>query len=202
MDVRLARRAPRPAESATLSPALTVAFDAHVKGHFAEADSTKVEVLFHENAVDAPVVTQVALQLRELSRRPSPRAPSRRGLAPIEWTLKWRTVSVSSMPEAKKPESEKKQIQYTDEFKAGAVALVLDEGLKPEKVVKDLGVPRSSFFRWLKQARIDRGLDKSGALTTEERARLNELEEENRRLRLERELLKKWVAFSATERVK
>jgi transposase len=106
------------------------------------------------------------------------------------------------MPEAKKPESEKKQIQYTDEFKAGAVALVLDEGLKPEKVVKDLGVPRSSFFRWLKQARIDRGLDKSGALTTEERARLNELEEENRRLRLERELLKKWVAFSATERVK
>jgi transposase len=91
---------------------------------------------------------------------------------------------------------------YTDDFKAGAVALVLDKGLKPEQVVKDLGLPRSSFFRWLKQARIDRGLVTSGALTTEERARLNELEDENRRLREERELLKKWVAFSAKEGVK
>jgi transposase-like protein len=100
------------------------------------------------------------------------------------------------MSDGNGPNSKKKEARFTDEFKAGAVALVLDKGLKPEQVLKDLGIPRSSFFRWLKQARVDHGLDTSGALTTEERARLKALEEENRRLKLERDLLKKWVAFS------
>lgn len=109
---------------------------------------------------------------------------------------------MSTMSEAKKPDSNKKESRFTADFKAGAIALVLEKGLKPEQVLKDLGIPRSSFFRWLKQARIDRGLDMSGALTTEERKRLKELEEENRRLKLERELLKKWVAFSAKEDTK
>jgi putative transposase len=102
------------------------------------------------------------------------------------------------MSDGNKPQS-KKDARFTNDFKAGAVALVLEKGLKPEQVVKDLDIPRSSFFRWLKQARIDRGLDTSGALTTDERARLKELEAENHRLKEERELLKKWVAFSARE---
>jgi len=104
---------------------------------------------------------------------------------------------VSTMSEGNKPESKKKQARFTDEFKAGAAALVLDKGLTAEQVSRDLGVSRATFFRWLKQARIDRGLDTSGGLTSQERARMRALEEENRALKLERELLKKWVAFSA-----
>lgn len=104
---------------------------------------------------------------------------------------------MSAMDDGKVAESKKNEARFTDEFKAGAVALVLEKGFKPEQVVRDLGLPRSSFFRWLKQARIDRGLEPSDALTSEERKRLRELEGENRRLKLEMELLKKWQAFSA-----
>lgn len=91
---------------------------------------------------------------------------------------------------------------FTDDFKENAVKLVLDEGMGVEAVWKDLGIPRSTFMRWLKQARIDRGeaaAARSSPLSTDERKRLMELEKENRELRLERELLKKWAAFFAKE---
>ena len=90
--------------------------------------------------------------------------------------------------------------KHTGEFKANAVGLVLDQGMSAEQVWKDLGIARVTFYRWLKQARIDRGeAAPSSALTTDERRRLTELERENRQLKMERELLKKWVAFSAKE---
>jgi transposase len=89
--------------------------------------------------------------------------------------------------------------RFTDDFKANAVALVLDEGKSPESVAKDLGLSRATFYRWVKQARIDRGGGSRGELTSDERRRLMELERENRELKMERELLKKWVAFSAKE---
>jgi transposase len=89
--------------------------------------------------------------------------------------------------------------RFTDEFKSNAVALVLDAGGSADQVAKDLGLPRATFYRWLRQARTDRGEGKLGELTTNERRRLAELEKEVRQLRMERELLKKWVAFSAKE---
>ena len=88
--------------------------------------------------------------------------------------------------------------QLTDDFKANAIAMVLDRGMSADAVAKDLGLKRSTFFRWLKQARIDRGeAAPTSALSSDERRRLTELERENRQLKEERELLKKWVAFSA-----
>jgi transposase len=89
--------------------------------------------------------------------------------------------------------------RFTADFKASAVRLVLDEGRTIDSVVKDLGIARSSFCLWLRQARVDRGQGKAGELTSDERARLRELEKEVRVLKQERELLKKWVAFSAKE---
>ena len=98
--------------------------------------------------------------------------------------------------------SKKRHRKFTDDFKANAVGLVLDQGMAPETVWKDLGIPRASFFRWLRQARVDRGETAAVRMTplsTDERTRLAELERENRELRLERELLKKWAAFFAKE---
>ena len=90
--------------------------------------------------------------------------------------------------------------QPTEDFKANAIAMVLDRGMSADTVAKDLGLKRSTFFRWLKQSRIDRGeASPTGELTSDERRRLTELERENRQLKEERELLKKWVAFSAKE---
>jgi transposase len=90
--------------------------------------------------------------------------------------------------------------RFTDDFKANAIAMVLDRGMSADEVANDLGLKRSTFYRWLRQARIDRGeAAPTSELTSDERRRLTELERENRQLKEERELLKKWVAFSAKE---
>lgn len=88
--------------------------------------------------------------------------------------------------------------QFTPEFKAGAVRLVLDEGKTVAQVARDLGLTPSSLAGWVKHARADRSHGKTG-LTTEERAELGKLRKENRELRMERDLLKKWAAFFAKE---
>ena len=103
---------------------------------------------------------------------------------------------VSNMDQQK---PKKARQHFTPEFKADAVKLVLEEGKSIEAVVRDLGLTRSSFCAWLRQARIDRGEGKRDELSTDERARLRELEKENRTLKMERELLKKWAAFFAKE---
>jgi transposase len=99
--------------------------------------------------------------------------------------------------EAKKQHRPRRK--FTDEFKAGAVRLVLEEGKSPAKVAKDLDLTPSSLSLWVEQARADRGKSTRGTLTTEEKEELARLRKENRELRMERELLKKWAAFFAKE---
>ena len=88
--------------------------------------------------------------------------------------------------------------QFTDEFKAGAVRLVLDDGKTIAEVARDLDLTPSSLAGWVKQARADRSGGKTG-LTTDERAELAKLRKEDGELKRERELLKKWAAFFAKE---
>ncbi len=87
---------------------------------------------------------------------------------------------------------------FTEEFKAGAVRLVLDEGKTVSQVGRDLDVSQSVVGNWVKQARADRSNGKTG-LTTEERSELVKLRREVRELRLQRDLLKKAAAFFARE---
>jgi transposase len=87
---------------------------------------------------------------------------------------------------------------FTDEFKAGAVRLVLDEGKTIAQVARDLDLTAGSLSVWVSQARADRSKGKTG-LTTEERAELARLRKENRELRMEREILKKAAAFFVKE---
>jgi transposase len=87
---------------------------------------------------------------------------------------------------------------FTEDFKAGAVGLVLDQGKTISQVGRDLDVAQSVIGNWVKQARADRSRGKAG-LTNEERGELAKLRKENRELRMERDLLKKWAAFFAKE---
>ena len=87
--------------------------------------------------------------------------------------------------------------RFTKEFKADAVALVLDGDRSIASVARDLGIGESNLGNWVRQARIDRG-DKPG-LTTTERAELARLRRENARLRMERDLLKRATAFWVKE---
>jgi len=87
---------------------------------------------------------------------------------------------------------------FTDEFKAGAVRLVLDEQKTIAEVARDLDVHGSLLGTWVKHARADRTKGKTG-LTTAEREELSKLKKEVRELRMERDLLKKAAAFFARE---
>jgi len=86
---------------------------------------------------------------------------------------------------------------FTEEFKAGAIRLVLDEGKSVGAAARDLDLTESSLRNWVERARADRGKGKPGVLTTAEREELGRLRKENRELRTEREILKKAAAFFA-----
>jgi transposase len=86
---------------------------------------------------------------------------------------------------------------FTTEFKGDAVELVRSSGRPIAAIARELGIYDSTLGNWVRQDRIDRG-EREG-LTTEERARLRQLEAENTRLRMERDLLKRTVAFWVKE---
>jgi transposase len=89
--------------------------------------------------------------------------------------------------------------QFTAEFKAQAVRLVLDEGRSIIATAQELDLTPSALAHWVTQARADRTHGRTG-LTTSERDELAHLRKENRILREEREILKKAAAFFASAR--
>lgn len=86
---------------------------------------------------------------------------------------------------------------YPPEFRAEAIRLVKASGEPIRQVAKDLGISDQTLRNWVNQADVDAG--KREGLTTEERAELRQLRKENRKLREEREILRKAAAFFATE---
>jgi transposase len=89
--------------------------------------------------------------------------------------------------------------QFSEEFKAGAVRLVIDEGKSVGQAARELDLTESALRMWVERARADRGTGKPGALTTAEREELYRLRKENRILAEEREILKKAAAFFARQ---
>jgi transposase len=87
--------------------------------------------------------------------------------------------------------------QFTAEFKRDALELVRTSGRPIAQIARELGIYDSTLGSWVRQDRIDRG-DQDG-LSTDDRARLRELERENTKLRMERDLLKRTVAFWVKE---
>jgi transposase len=87
--------------------------------------------------------------------------------------------------------------QFTEEFKGDAVDLVRSTGRPIPQIAQELGIYDSTLGNWVGQDHIDGG-EREG-LTSDERARLSRLEAENARLRMERDLLKRTVAFWVKE---
>jgi transposase len=86
--------------------------------------------------------------------------------------------------------------QFSEEFKDGAVRLVLDEGRTVGAVARELDLTESALRLWVQHARAERTQGKSG-LMQEEREELTRLRKENRQLRMDREILVKAAAFFA-----
>jgi len=86
--------------------------------------------------------------------------------------------------------------KFSPQFKAEAVAMVLETGKPIAEVARDLGVNDGTLGNWVAAWR-DANPEPQAELSPIERARVKELEEENRRLRMENEFLKKAAAFFA-----
>lgn len=87
--------------------------------------------------------------------------------------------------------------RYTREFRAQMVDLVR-AGRKPAELSHEFGCTPWTIRGWVKQAARDAGRG-DGGLTTLEREELTRLRRENKRLKLEREILGKAAAWFAQE---
>ena len=87
--------------------------------------------------------------------------------------------------------------RYPKEFRRDAAALVIDQRRTVADVARQLGVVEQTLGNWVRQERIDRG-EREG-LSSEDRARISELERQVKRLTSERDLLKRSVAFWVKE---
>jgi transposase len=81
--------------------------------------------------------------------------------------------------------------KYTREFKQDAVRLVTEQGYKQAEAARNLGLDRGMLARWIKEFQTDeseafRGNGKLRA----EGEELRRLRDENRRLKMERDILK------------
>ena len=81
--------------------------------------------------------------------------------------------------------------KFTDEFKAEAVAMVREAGGNVAQVARELNIYDSTLGNWVRQAREQA----EGAPTGEERAEIRELKRELERVRRERDILGKAVAY-------
>src|SRR5271157_5005595 len=99
----------------------------------------------------------------------------------------------------KKPAAEpaRRKGRYPKEFRRDAAALVIDQHRTVADVARELGVVEQTLGNWVRQERVDRG-EREG-LSTEEREEMAKLRREVKRLTMERDLLKRSVAFWVKE---
>jgi len=93
----------------------------------------------------------------------------------------------------------RKRRSFDAAFKADAVRLCKAGGRSIAQVAGDLDLTETALRAWVKRADIDAGSGPPGALTSDERAELAQLRRDNKRLLMEREILKKAAAFFAKE---
>lgn len=86
--------------------------------------------------------------------------------------------------------------KFSPQFKAEAVQMVIETGRPIAEVARDLGVHDGTLGNWVHAWRREHP-EPDQPLTPVERVRVKELEDENRRLRMENEFLKKAAAFFA-----
>ena len=94
----------------------------------------------------------------------------------------------------------KKRNQYTKEYKLEAVRLIVEEGRPISEVARELGIAQSLPHRWKRkyeEGKIE-PFPGQGRLSPEDEE-LRQLRRENKRLRMEHEILKKAVAIFSEE---
>ena len=87
---------------------------------------------------------------------------------------------------------------YTKEFKKDAVSLVLKEGRTQADVSRSLGIDQPLLGRWILQEKADgtEAFPGRGKLKPQDQ-KVHDLEKELRRVTMERDILKKAMAYFA-----
>jgi len=93
----------------------------------------------------------------------------------------------------------RKRRAFTPEFKAEAVRLCRVGDRSVRQVADDLDLTETALRAWVKRADIDAGNGPPEALTTAEREELARLRRDNKRLTMERDILKAAATFFAKE---
>ena len=101
------------------------------------------------------------------------------------------------MSNRKKTTTRGRPSKFPPEFRRDAVRMVLDEDRPIAEVGRAIGVNPGTLGNWVGLERIERG-EREG-LTADERADLADLRAENAQLRMERDLLKRSLAFWVRE---
>ena len=95
--------------------------------------------------------------------------------------------------------SKKKRRKHSNEFKEEAVKLVTEQGYKISEAAKNLGIHHSVLGRWKHEFEVAEESNVSSGDVASMEAELKRLRKENKRLQMEREILKKAAAFFAKE---
>lgn len=88
--------------------------------------------------------------------------------------------------------------KFSPEFKDEAVKMVTESSRPIAEVAREIQVNEGTLGNWVNKYRVEHG-DEEPALTISDRARLRELERENRELKMKAEFLGKAAAFFAQE---
>ena len=86
---------------------------------------------------------------------------------------------------------------YGPEFRQQLIELVRS-GRTAEELSREYEPTAQTIHNWVKQAGLDAGI-RSDGLSTDEREELRQLRRDNKRLRMEQEILKKAAAWFARE---
>jgi transposase-like protein len=88
---------------------------------------------------------------------------------------------------------------FSREYKLAAVKKVISQGLSYREVARDLGIQDTLIHNWRKAFEADGTLQVEVAKSPSMEAEMKRLREENRQLKMERDILKKATAYFVKE---
>lgn len=91
----------------------------------------------------------------------------------------------------------KSHVPYPEEFRQQILELIR-AGRSPEELAQEFEPTAQTIRNWIRQSELDQGQRQDG-LTRDEKVEIARLRKENKRLRLERDILSKAAAWFAQE---
>lgn len=95
--------------------------------------------------------------------------------------------------------SKKKRRNHSKEFKEEAVKLITEQGYRISEAARNLGINPNLLGRWKREFEFAEGTASNPGGMVAMQSELKCLRKENKRLKMEREILKKAAAFFARE---